>query len=321
MYTKRLFIVVLITYAVASATGFLFDKRYKKRFQLPFFDKMDVILSHKQDYDVLFLGNSRTHFGINPYYIDSITGLQSYNLGQGGSDAEEMLLYSTLYLSNHKAPKFTILNLDGSTVLKHDRLKDRYWNLFLLNNDTINAYMKKAGFNTTIIRYLPFLKYSFFDEYSRSSIFLNEPSVPRFDHNIYKGFANIYKELREDTIHWQKINEFNPSAKNEDEEKISDTAVNNLKKIAGMFIKKGSRVIIVYPPGIKSTDSKRINYMQSVDSIYTNISSALNIPVYDANKLYVFPEKYFSDISHLNEPGTKIFSKMIGQYLDSMNKR
>ncbi|MBI2731362.1 MAG: hypothetical protein HYX40_11550 [Sphingobacteriales bacterium] len=282
---------------------------------------MDTILNGTVEYDAVYIGNSRTHFGINPFYIDSITGFKSFNLGQGGSDAEEMLLYSALYLKSHKPPKFAVLTLDGSTVIKHNRLKDRYWNLFLLKNDTINMYMSKAGFNTTLIKYLPFLKYAYFDEYSRSSIFLKELYIPRFDHNLYNGFANTHQTITSDTTNWFKKQIFNPLDEKPADEKVNDTAVRNLKKIIALFKTSGTNVIIVYPPGIKSTDEKRINYGIAVDSVYSNMSKEFNIPIFDVNKRYSFPQKYFSDVSHLNEPGTRIFSRFIGQYLDSLSKK
>lgn len=321
MYIKRLIIILLITYAAALATGFIFDKRYRKKLQLTYFDKMELILYGKTDYDVVFLGNSRTHFGINPFYIDSITGLQSYNFGQGGSDTEEMLLYATLYLTHHKTPKYVVLNLDVSSVSKPNRLKNRYWNLFFLDNDTIYTYMKRAGFNTRLIRYQPFFKYSFFDEYSRTSIFLNQQEVQKFDHNLYKGFANTHKELTQDTVNWGKTNVFDPVARIADEEKINDTSVTNLKRTAELFLKKGSRVIIIHPPGLRPTNTNRIKLIETADSIYTDISKTYNLPIYNVNNSYTFPKKYFSDPSHLNEPGTKIFSTLIGYYLDSMNKK
>ena len=321
MYIKRLIIILLITYAAALATGFIFDKRYKKRLQLSYFDKMELLLSGKPDYDIVFFGNSRTHFGLNPYYIDSITGLQSYNFGMGGSDTEEMLLFATLYFAHHKAPKYALLSIDASSVLKPDRLKDRYSNLFFLDNDTIFSYMKRAGFNTTLIKYQPFFKYSFFDEYSRSSIFLNQQQVQKFDHNIYKGFANTHKELTLDTVNWGKTKVFDPVFKITGEEKINDTAVSNLKKIAELFLQKGSKVIFLHPPGIKPAKINRRAFSNSVDSIFNEISKMYGIPVYDVNDTYKFPKKYFSDESHLNEPGTKIFSRLIGHYLDSLNRK
>ncbi|MGE5107646.1 MAG: hypothetical protein ACM3H8_08880, partial [Sphingobacteriales bacterium] len=294
---------------------------YRKKLQLVYFGKMELLLSAKPDYDIVFFGNSRTHFGINPFYVDSITELQSYNLGQGGSDTEEMLLYATLYLSHHKAPKYAVLNLDASSVLKPNRLKDRYSNLFFLDNDTVFNYMQRAGFNTTLIKHQPFLKYSFFDEYSRTSIFLNQQEVQKFDHNIYKGFANTHKELTRDTINWGKTKEFEPVTKMISEEKINDTTVSQLKKIVQLFLKKGSHVIIIHPPAIKPINIKGRRFINNADSIYADISKTYTIPVYDVNNTYTFPKKYFSDGSHLNEPGTKIFSKLLGYYLDSLNKQ
>lgn len=321
MYLKKLLIIILITYTTALLLGHLFDMRYKKRYKVLFFDKMETILNNKKNYTVLFLGNSKMHFGINPYYVDSITGLQSYNIGEGGSDAEEILLYTKIYLQNHPAPKYAFLSLDGSTAVKFNRLKNRYWMLYYLRDSTVRTFMRNAGFKTNLIRIFPFLKYAYFDEYSRSAIFLKDPGLLQFDHNLYNGFINTIKNETTDTREWNKSKVFDPQTLNEKTDAINDTAINQLKEIISLFSTKRTKLFIIYPPAIKHNLTIKTEPKNPADSVYRTVGLQWHIPIIDINDKFNFPEKYFADGSHLNEPGTRIYSRLIGQFIDSVNKQ
>ena len=101
MYLKRLLIVSIITCTVAYLTGWFFDHMYRKRWSTLFFEKTEALIRSKTNYDIILLGNSKVHFGINPYYVDSVTKLNSYNFGYGGSDMQDIMLTTNVYLQNH----------------------------------------------------------------------------------------------------------------------------------------------------------------------------------------------------------------------------
>jgi hypothetical protein len=321
MFIKRIIISILATFTLVWIIGAIFDYRYKKRWQFFYFDKMELLQANNPNFDIIFLGNSRIHFGINPYYVDSITGLTSYNFGQGAADAEEMLMYSTLYLANHTPPKYAFINLDPATLIKTNRLKNRYAYLFMLNNDTIYSYMKRNGFYTTLIKHQPYFKYSFFDEYNRTSIFVKGKNIPHFKHTLYNGFINPHQNITTDTNIVPKVDKtilnFNPDADN-----INDTAAATIKKTIELFQKKGSRVILLYAPGIKPTEEKFIRLKQQTDSTYNKLSRETGLAITDINDYFFFSRKYFVDqSSHMNIPGAKIFSELVGNYINTLQKK
>ena len=239
MFARRLTIVFLLVLIIAFAAGSFFDYRYRQRWRWLVFDKMEVALSDPQDYDILLLGNSRIHTGVNPYYLDSITGLKSYNLAIGAGDEQEMKLMSTVYLDHHKAPAFVVIGLDNSMLVKYNILRERFGYLFYLDNDSIRSFMQRNGFPTTLIRYLPFFKYSFMDEYNRSSLFTRSPEIPRFDHNIYKGFINVFPGAGPDSFDRKAQNPVTanelPTAKN-----INDTAAATIVQTIELYKSRGS---------------------------------------------------------------------------------
>src|SRR5205085_2179989 len=119
MYLRRLILVVTITVVAMFIIGKYFDYRYEKRWNWLYFEKINEAIFGKKNYDILFLGNSRIHTGINPYYVDSVTNLNSYNLAIGAGDEQEMKLLASVYLQHHTAPKFVVLGLDKTLLVKH----------------------------------------------------------------------------------------------------------------------------------------------------------------------------------------------------------
>jgi hypothetical protein len=193
MYLKRLIGVCLFSLAACYITGIYFDHRYRKNFATLFFNSTDTLLDQSKNYDIILLGNSRVHFGLNPYYIDSVTGSSSYNFAIGGSDAAMLSLNTSLYLDNHPAPAYAVIGSDISFLVDSRSIQSQYHYLFYLGNDTVFKKLRQYNPSLVLAKYLPFLKYSFFDEYNRGYIFKTKLEFEKFDHNIYKGFINPHR--------------------------------------------------------------------------------------------------------------------------------
>jgi len=310
MFVKRLIIVFIITMSVAYATGRLFDHLYKKRWATLFFDKTDALIKDTTNYDIIFLGNSRVHFGINPFYIDSITKLSSYNFGSGGADAADMRLTSGIYLQQHPAPKLVVISLDGSTITRNIILQTRFHYLFYLQHDTMSKYMKQAGFLAGLIKALPFTKYSFFDEYNRTSLFVKGNQYPKFNHNIYKGFLNVdqYSNSKATGI-------FNNQ---EERYHLSDTAVTYLNNTILALQQKGCAVLLVSPPLRQTAKSRGTAFEKTADSIFTSVAAKNKLRHWHFENDPVYTDDYFVDDIHLNEPGTQVYSKQLADSIKGM---
>ncbi len=310
MYLKRLFFVFIIMLLVAYSTGIVLDHRYKKRWSVLFFEKSDELIKGNKNYDVIFLGNSRVHFGINPYYVDSVTKLNSYNFGNGGADAEDIMLTANIYLQKHPAPKLVIISLDKGALLKNEILQSRFHYLFYLGNDTISKYMNNAGFLTSLIKVFPFTKYSFFDEYNRTSLFIKGKPYPRFDHNIHNGFINIH----------QDINSKIAGLYNEKEKSIelSDSAIAFFRNTVSMLQQKGSMVVFVTPPEKHSSAKKDTAFRLLADSVFKGIQQEFKLTNFHFENNDLLTDAYFVDDIHLNEPGTRIYSLLLADAIKSI---
>jgi len=63
MYLRRLIIVILMILAGSFLIGKTFDIRYRKRWEYFFFTKPEEAVYGKENYDILFFGNSKIHSG------------------------------------------------------------------------------------------------------------------------------------------------------------------------------------------------------------------------------------------------------------------
>ncbi|MBC7534204.1 MAG: hypothetical protein H7258_00750 [Ferruginibacter sp.] len=299
MFLKRFFIIVLITSVVAYATGLIFDHAYKKRWSVLFFEKTDSLIKGTNYYDIIFLGNSRVHFGINPYYVDSVTGLNSYNFGYGGGGIVETMMVSSVYLQQHPAPKVAVISLDMGALTKNQNLESSFHYLFYLKNDIINKYMQDAGFLTPIIQLFPFSKYSFFDEYNRTSLFVKGNAYPVFEHNIYRGFLNVEKKAGSSAAVFSK---------QEAGEALWNPAIIQLKNLVVSLQKKGCKVVFVSAPEKNTSVYKGTTLRKATDSIFTAVASEYKLSYFHFDTDTTYRDNLFTDDIHLNEPGTRKYS-------------
>lgn len=312
MYLKRLALIFFICLSMAYVFGFMLDKIYTKRWATLYFDKTDALIKGKTGYNIIFLGNSRVHFGINPYYIDSITKQSSFNFANGGSDAEDIMLTSNVYLQYHPAPKVAVISLDMGALKPNESLKTCFHYLFYLQNDTINKYMKRAGHLTSVIKLFPFTKYSFFDEYNRTSLFVKGKAYPRFDHNIYNGFLNIHQNINSHATELYNMRQGT--------DKLSDTAIVYMKQSVSMLQEKGCMVIFVSPPERKTSSLRNTVFRKITDSVFNQIADEFHLKHFHFENDEQYSDEYFVDDIHLNEPGSRIYSIQLGDSIRNILK-
>ena len=300
----RLLLVIVAVSIAAVTTGFILDHIYKKRWQDIFFRKTSTLVHENKRYDVIFLGDSRVHFGINPYYFDSVSGFKSYNFGYGASDAQEVFMTTNVYLKRHPRPRLAVLSMSPGCMTENIALRTRFQNLFFLEDDSIAHYMNSAGFRTGAINAVPFLKYSFFDEYNRTSLFVPGAPLPRFDHNIYEGFLNIHKNLNSDAIYLYNI------------DGLWLPAIAYFENTIKVLLQSKVQVVLVSAPERRNSVYRQSHFRKTVDSIFESTARKYAIPfLHFENDTTVFTEEYFVDDVHLNEPGTRIYSMKLADSL------
>ena len=170
--------------------------------------------------------------------------------------------------------------------------------------------MKRNGF-PPVIKYLPFLKYSFFDEYNKMSLFIKSKPVPQFDHNNYKGFLNVdqFTNRKGEVVFGNAV-----------VVNVTDSAVAYLKSTLDLFTRLGIKTVLVYPPEKRSLAEFSLPAKKQTDSILQDLALKYKIPLWHFDTVSVYTDEYFVDDVHLNEPGSRIFSRQIADSIVKLLK-
>jgi len=129
-----------------------------KKFYSHNYNKLGMIFDSSRYYDVLFIGSSRVHTAINPWVVDSVSGVSSFNAGIDGAGLSEFKMVFEGYLAKHPVPKKIILAIDADSfddIYKFFR-KDLY--LGFLSNRIVDTTLSGNGYTVFPYKAAPFLK-------------------------------------------------------------------------------------------------------------------------------------------------------------------
>ena len=302
---KKILIILLVTIGLSFLIGKALDQRFRQRWDTLFLRAADTLVSGKVPYDIIYMGNSRINYGINPYYVDSMLNTNSYNFALGSMGAEYFKMITTVYLKK-RTPKIICIGVDEYTYRERDPLAIAYPFLFYANEGTIAATMSRHNFPMKVIKYFPFIKYAYMDEYYKNSLLNKTPTYPVFEHNTYNGFINIHKD--------------NKTVKalfdiGEDDDVISYKATQQFKDLIQKCKKTNTQLVFIYPPQRKVTGQTQSRYLTVLNTQINLLMQQHGIPLIDCRSLPQIVDADFSDEIHLNEPGSRVFTKHVAEKL------
>jgi hypothetical protein len=259
----------------------------------------DVFLKEGNTYDVLFLGSSRAEMHFEPQIFDSITKLNSYNLGISGASVKVNFIVLKTYCHQHQKPKHIILNLDYFSLKSDsDTLNDfpRYFPY--LNNDYLRAGLNTVDDRFTSFYYNPFhsLPYTQIDFLSASLHgWLNISG--KYDTLMYKGFQTIPSNEEGQISKVKPIYSF-----------ISKKNRNYIDSIISFSKKNQINLTLLTTPIYGRGYNHVLNKSVLVNQL-NHIACINHIPYFDYTDSLIFddPKLYF-DEEHLNLKGAKKFS-------------
>lgn len=310
---KRLSIILLCVVAAMLLAGKLFDHAYKKYWST-FFEKLDVVIKDSTHYDGIYLGDSRVHFGINPYYVDSVTGMKTYNAGMGGATIAEINFLAKQYMSKNRYPEFAVICIGYSDILTTDKFFENLcFYFFYTDNKTTDSTLQNLGYHTTLYKFLPVLKYTAFDEYNKLSIaenikgntFLKEGGT------AYNGFINNSRN----SFNVQLLKNFEP------EDKPIDKSIALLEETIKLFIDKNTLPILVYPPATHHNQKGKAPVEIKIDSAVSLLARKYQTPILHFDTDTAFTNDFFSDPWHVNLQGSVLFSQKLGQQINGLLKK
>jgi hypothetical protein len=315
---KRISIVVVTIFIATTIIGKVLDTYYKKFWANPF-DKLDTVFIDTSYRDIVFVGDSRTHIGINPFYVDSITQLNSYNIGMGGASVNEVYFLTQSWLNKHQAPKVFVFSISVGTILKSNTFfRNPCLYFYYLDDKYTRKTLSDLHYHTSLFRYLPFIKYTAFDEYNKTAI-LRSFTGGRFLTNggvSYKGFVNnastnAYVGINNSDSIYKDMNKINNAMH------IGLEKLNNLIELVN---KNKSKIVFVIPPQINFAHHYVDSISKKIDYEIEKIAKINDIEIWHFETDSSFKKTYFQDPVHLNIEGSIYLSKKIGYNIKDMIK-
>lgn len=268
------------------------------------FANWNQIYNDTTNYDLVINGNSRAWVQYNPFILDSILYVNSYNLGMDGSTINRQIIKYQKYLDLHKAPKYLIQNIDCVTMnfgCGYER--EQFFPYFFFDRQLILEYDKYENFSF-MEKYFPCYRYLGYVDVIAKAIFHKPPY-----------FGAIEKGYKGQVANWDG----DELAKMATIECACDTgAVRIFLDFLSEVTLKGTKVIFVYAPIYYEVREKMVNEKQMFE-MYDTIAQRFNIPLLDYNDIPMcYDTTFFYNGTHLNKFGAELFTAKLAHDIDSL---
>ena len=265
-------------------------------------------------YDMLFLGASRTHRSIYPKIFDSLCRVNSYNGGVEGGGMNDFMLTLEGYLANHPAPKVLVLTIDLSSFFESNNI--HYYPQYYpyLNNKAIHTTLSKYGYHVNLMKALPFLSITDFDDYSKENAIQmlrgkdTSDALPK-GYFEYKGFvSNTDNRITKSEPIRYKI-----------DMKIKDESIASLNEIISECRQHNIRLIFTYAPEYNFNLQKGRTNTDSVFSLITQTANKNHIPYLRDDSLGICQDpRLFANNGHLNRQGAIVYSTILAEEINKI---
>lgn len=294
--------IVVVAQLVYMLAGKGLQQYYNHEYQ-----RQQEILLNNTRYDVLFIGSSRMHSGVNPAVVDSVTGLNTFNAANDGGRIYEIKSTLDAFLVNHPVPDLLVVNIDYTSF----NTRQKFFNPtiyfpFLQNNVIFNA-LRDAGEHAAMYKWIPFTRFTAYDDYTRA--------------NILKGFSGKHEVLEGQLSYKGFLSspaiKFKPAVAIKKEKTENDSlGIEMLKGIIDTCNARGVKVMFVYAPDYHQYGRQAItNFTETMGSI-ESIAKRNNIPFYYYDSLPMCSDsKYFTDVRHVNKYGAGIYSAAVANHV------
>lgn len=301
---RKLIIVILISFVVAQL-GFMLVERGVKKFNCFSYDRLHEIIQGTNNYDVLYLGSSRTQCHINPCIVDSITHFNSFNAGKAGANSLEAKMLLEAYLSSHKPPKYVFYNIDALSVNTVSVVPNASMYLFFLDNERIAQNLKNTFDRIYLLKALPFTRLFYFDDYFRNIALQGYFSKNELltTVNYCRGHAsNTGDTVAVVEMAKRTITSVKPDL-GEIQRMISVCKTNHIQLIF-------HSTPVIFKDGIPTSSQ----HVPEIDAL----AIAEQIPFIRFDTSKAFSKKDFIDFGHLNKTGSEKYSRLFAYYLKQL---
>lgn len=295
---KRFLINLGFFFAVLFSTAWCLDKVITDKLQQSnarMFNTYNVIYNDSLKCDAVIMGSSRGLVQYDPAILDSIVGLNCYNISVDGRCIDAQVTMYDFYCHHALKPKYVIQNIEWGTLLMSNGYEREQY-LPYLNDDGIYEHTSKTEGFTWADRWLPLLRYAGYHEVIKEGLGLkNKLDRPM----IYKGF--VPRDDTWDGSVFQQIDTLQFSC--------NPAAVEIFESYLSQCQKAGVIVVMVYAPIYIGVTRKIGLGVQEMFDTYQSFADKYDFPVlnYTYDSLS-YDTNYFYNATHLNKKGAELFS-------------
>lgn len=247
-------------------------------------------VNNVDQFDIVYIGDSRVYRGIDPELVESISQLKGFNLGFSSADVDSLLISLAKSKLKPNGAKIIMIGVSVNGLL--DRPSES-------SNEHLKSVLKWSDKDKLIKQYL-YPHITMFDQRAISDLYKyikGEQYVENY--NIKNGFAKSNK-IPVDS------NEALPLYQEEFKTPISIAKLYDLKKQIQTLSKEGYRVVLIRMP--------ISNEMYQLEEQKTNLLTDFLDSCRSNSIEVIMPQGHFStyDGSHLQAESAEELSKQIG---------
>ncbi len=306
-------IAVIVLAAILCQLSFVLMKYGIDKYEATRKDKLSELLLKSTNYDLLFIGSSRTHLTVNPRIIDSVCGVNSYNAGIEGGNLFEFNMMLQAYLENHPAPKWMVLTLDLHSFVSDYNFFEHIQYFSFTKNKVIHQYLNRNGHPTLQLKLFPFLELTEYDDNTKGYFIkglLGQSRIPAGDFQ-YKGYlSNTQQQIvaAGSPVKLQKI-------------EMSESRKKFLADILTTCKKNNINLVFTYAPEYKQLLQAAYTNRSEVFEYINTVAAESNIPFFRDDSLSICNDPtLFVNAGHLNRKGADLYSIILAGQLKKVIK-
>jgi len=269
------------------------------------FQSWNDLFFGNMNYDAVIMGSSRGFVQYSPAILDSVLGMDFYNLSVDGRCIDaEVAKYKT-YLQHNPKPKLIIQNVDFGNLLMSNGYEREQFTPYLYDDVLFKEVCELDGF-TIWDRYLPLVRYSGYTDVIKEGLHLPNKlnKCP-----LYKGYFG--RDEHWDGTAFRNVSRVDFS--------INQKAVAIFDSYLASCKMDSVQVVLVFAPIYVGVTEKMDDPQQMFD-YYQGFSDKYGCPILN----YTFDSisydtNYFYNATHLNKLGSELFTTKLANDIESLN--
>ncbi len=304
----KIILFSLIIFGLAYTVDSVISKGLQKT-DLRVYQAWNDIYASNIKSNAIILGSSRAWCQYSPKILDSIMGLDFYNLGIDGHTIDYQLLRYNTYRRYCPKPKYIIHNVEFSTLsITNSGYEREQFFPYVFDDSLINEVSKVKNI-TFIDKHIPLIRY-----FGYRSLF--ELGVKSYFGKKHFFDGGLVKGYRGNKYNWNgsELNKIK-TIKFERDSIAIKLFDNYLEKTKS----EGIKIILVFAP-IYIEGAKKIVDYNGMYSLYKNLADKYNFLLLDyTNDSISYDKSNFYNATHMNQKGAEIFSKKLANDIKAMS--